>query len=277
MLQNSPLISIIIPTYNCVNTLDSCLSSIIEQNFEDLEVCIIDALSTDGTMEIVKKYAKEFSFISYTSEKDNGIYDAMNKGIKLSNGEWLYFLGSDDSLFNNTVLQDVAKKIKHANSEVIYGNVLMIGQNQWNLDNVVFNGVYNLAKMISTNICHQAIFYKKKIFDKNGVYDTDYLVSADQVFNLKCYANTPFTYVDLIIANFNTGGYSTSEIDQKFNNEKGALFYRYFKHKIFGTAFIQSRLYIQRAAFSEKSGLNIFERFFCAMAYAKLKLHSIFI
>lgn len=275
MLQNSPLISIIIPTYNCVNTLHSCLSSIIEQNFKDLEICIIDALSTDGTVEIVKKYAQEFSFISYTSEKDNGIYDAMNKGIKLSNGEWLYFLGSDDSLFNNTVLQDIAKKIKHTNSEVIYGNVLMLGKNQWNLDNVVFNGEYNLAKMLVTNICHQCIFYHKDIFEKLGNYDLSYISSSDQEFNLRCYANLTFDYINIIIANFHVGGFSTNVPDDFFNHNRGAILYKYFKNRIFSKEFTKVRLYLKRASFNLNNKLSVVQRLICLCAYIKLKVFSL--
>ena len=101
--------SIIIPTFNSEKTLDIALSSIVVQSYQNFEVLIIDGLSTDSTIDIAKKHQKVFPNIKIKSEKDNGIYDAMNKGIALAKGEWLYFMGSDDSLYNDDVLNQICK------------------------------------------------------------------------------------------------------------------------------------------------------------------------
>jgi glycosyltransferase involved in cell wall biosynthesis len=275
MNENSNLqFSIIIPTHNSCGTLRSCLESIIFQNYPNFEIWFIDAVSSDSTLDIIVEYQQKHKNINYISEPDKGIYDAMNKGINLAKGEWLYFLGSDDTLYDKNVLSEIAKKVCSDGPEIIYGSVMMRGQNQWNLDNVVFDGEYNTAKFIDRNICHQAIFYNKSIFKKNGCFNLKYITSADFDFNLKCYANTQFAYINLIIANFFVGGHSTTVEDKEFYKDRGALLMKYFGTKIFTTAFINARLYIQQAALSAASPLNFFERGLCLLAYLKLKAQA---
>ena len=162
-------ISIIIPTFNSAKTLAVCLDSILKQSFTDFEVLIMDGLSTDNTLEIAKSYDDIRLIIS--SEKDNGIYDAMNKGITQSKGEWIYFLGSDDRLFNKNVFSEVYEIQKKGNSKIIYGNVLIEGQAGWAKNGQIYDGEFSLSKLIERNICHQAIFYKKEVFDKLGLYN----------------------------------------------------------------------------------------------------------
>ncbi|MEI7505135.1 MAG: glycosyltransferase, partial [Paludibacter sp.] len=101
------------------------MESIISQSFTDFEVHIIDGVSKDNTLEIVKSFNDKR--IQILSEIDNGIYDAMNKGIKLAKGKWLYFLGSDDQLFDSRVLNEIYITSKHTRSKVIYGSVKILG------------------------------------------------------------------------------------------------------------------------------------------------------
>ena len=92
--MTSPLFSIIIPTFNAAKTLSASLESVINQSCQQFELLIVDGISTDDTLSVVKKYAALSANIKWVSEKDNGIYDAMNKSIKMAKGEWLFFLGS---------------------------------------------------------------------------------------------------------------------------------------------------------------------------------------
>jgi glycosyltransferase involved in cell wall biosynthesis len=271
-----PLFSIIIPTYNASGTLSRCLESILAQKYTHFEVWLIDGSSTDETLDIITSYQTRCPGIRLLSGPDEGIYDAMNKGIGFSRGEWLYFMGSDDTLYNGDVLSIIADQIHTDKPEIIYGNVVMRGQNQWNLDNVVFDGEYNLEKLVERNICHQAIFYHQNVFQKNGHFNLDYITSADFDFNLRCYANTPFVYIDLIIANFYVGGHSTLVEDKKFRYDRGALLKKYFGRRIYSRSFIQARLYIQQAAVSRTSPLSWLERLYCLFAYAKLKALALF-
>lgn len=274
---NTPFISIIIPTNNSAQTLKRCLESIVVQTYTNFEVWLIDNISTDDTLSIITEYDKKYSFVNYLSEKDYGIYDAMNKGINIAKGNWLYFLGSDDTLYDANSLLHVVEYANKDHVEIIYGSVVMRGENKWNLNNVTFDGEYSMDKFLNRNICHQAIFYKKTVFQKNGLFNLKYITNADFDFNLRCYANTKFTYMDLIVANFFVGGHSTTVEDAEFHKDRGALLMKYFGRRIYTNSFIKSRLYIQQAALLKSSPLNYFDRCFCLFAYLKLKLLSMLI
>ena len=99
--MNTPKITIITVSYNCVDTIEKTILSIINQTYSNIEYIIIDGASTDGTVDIIKKYQDRITY--WVSEPDNGIYDAWNKGIKASNGEWISFVGADDILINDCI------------------------------------------------------------------------------------------------------------------------------------------------------------------------------
>src|SRR5947209_4479772 len=98
-ISNTPsqrcLISVIIPTFNLKACIRKCLESLREQTFRDFEILVIDGGSTDGTIKIVQEFASSFPRLTWRSEKDRGVYDAMNKGVAMARGDWVYFLGSD--------------------------------------------------------------------------------------------------------------------------------------------------------------------------------------
>ena len=211
----APLISIIIPTYNSVATLSVALDSIVNQTFKNWEVFIMDGASVDTTLEIATKYQEKFPHKIYMhSEKDSGIYDAMNKGIDLVNGEWLYFMGSDDSLYETTTLEKILKFLKPNNYDVIYGNVT----------SPRFGGVYDdeftHSKLINKNICHQAIFLNKVVFKKIGNFNLKYKSHADWDHNIRWFFSTKISkkHANLIIANYADGGYSSLNEDLEFKN-----------------------------------------------------------
>src|SRR5690606_10153742 len=116
-MEHQPLISIIIPTYNSAKTLRQALTSVVGQTYKKIEVLIIDGCSNDDTLVIVQSYAAEDSRLKWVTEPDNGIYDAMNKGIQLAKGEWLYFLGSDDKLHDEYVLEKIFQNSLSENFE----------------------------------------------------------------------------------------------------------------------------------------------------------------
>jgi len=219
MKFNNPLFSILIPTYNSAETIHKCLDSIICQGFRDFEILVIDGASKDKTIEIVSGYDDER--IKYSSQKDNGIYDAMNKGIKWAKGEWIYFLGSDDELYNPEVLQQVATFISGTKADVVYGNVLVDGNAGWAADGDIYDGSFDIKKLLLKNICHQSIFYRKQFVEEHNIsFDQNYRVCADWDFNVKCWAQGRFEFIPQVIARFNAGGASTKEvIDDEFGNE----------------------------------------------------------
>ena len=275
--MSNPLISIIIPTYNSENTLQSCLESITKQSFISWEVILVDGQSDDNTLNIIRELANKFSSITYISEKDEGIYDAMNKGIQLAKGEWMYFLGSDDTLYNDRVLSEINENIIKTSAKAVYGNVIMRGSNKWVQDGYVHAGEFDLQKLLYQNICHQAIFYHKSLFSTIGIYNLKYPVFADYDFNLRSFAKYQFNYIDVAIANFNVGGHSTQINDPEFEKEKGPNIIKYFYENLHRNAFINSRLYVKRAAFGADSSVKLITRFTFLITYLFLKAKSILV
>jgi glycosyltransferase involved in cell wall biosynthesis len=213
------MISIIIPTYNSEAVLTSCLDSISHQSYPFVELIIVDGNSTDSTLSIAKRYSSNYKNVRWISESDKGIYDAMNKGIALAKGEWIYFLGSDDKLADNNVLEKVARATSNNQCELIYGNVKMVGDASWAENGAIYDGPFTVDKLFIKNICHQAVFYKREVFKRLGVFNIEYKVCADWDFNHRCFANFNTCYVDLVIAYFFAGGQSTNVSSDKFTNE----------------------------------------------------------
>ena len=119
------IFSIIVISLNTKKEFLKTIKSIMNQTFKDKEIIIIDGFSTDGTINKINELKKNFSKVII--EKDKGIYDAMNKGLRLSEGEWILFLNSGDILFNSSTLENIFKKIKF-NSEIVFGNTIIYNE-----------------------------------------------------------------------------------------------------------------------------------------------------
>jgi glycosyltransferase involved in cell wall biosynthesis len=172
------MISIITVIRNGVSTIEQTILSVLSQDYPDFEYVIVDGVSSDGTLDILEKYSDK---IRYTSEPDAGIYDAMNKGISLAKGDWIYFLGCDDIFYNNSVLSNIFLKSKYLEFNVVYSNVLFLHSN------VVYDGEFDDVKMYDRSICHQAIFYRKEVFVEYGNFSTEYKTASDNIFNIYVY------------------------------------------------------------------------------------------
>lgn len=229
ILKDYPFFSIIIPTYNSGNNLEDALLSINKQGFTYYEVLIIDNLSSDNTIFIAEKFSKLLTSVKIVSRKDKGIYHAMNSGINLASGKWFYFMGSDDKLYNEYVLQKIYDQVKNNKEiEVIYGNV------DSGYFNKLYDGKFSKWKISNKNICHQAIFLKKTVFSKIGVFNLDYKVLADWDHNIRWFFNRDIKqfYVDMIIANYGEGGFSSKHTDEKFHREKKFIILKEFLKRI---------------------------------------------
>jgi glycosyltransferase involved in cell wall biosynthesis len=214
--MNVPKISIITPTYNSESKIGACLQSVKNQTYSNIEHIIIDNLSTDKTIDVILKYKELYPFsIRLISEKDRGIYDAMNKGIKSAKGQWLYFLGSDDKFYNENVLSTIFNGKQTNHQKIIYGNVIINGDAGWAKNGQIYDGEFTLSKLIDRNICHQAIFFNKIVFKRCGGFNLKFNICADWDMNFRLWATFPFTYIDLIVAVFN-GGNSSSKIENNY-------------------------------------------------------------
>ncbi len=217
------LLSVVIPTYNSEKTIERCLNSLVSQTYCDFEICIIDGASSDETITKANNFRSYFNQIRIVSEKDKGTYDAMNKGVNVAKGEWIYFLGSDDEIHDENVFSDIFNTIIEKNCEIVYGNVHINGDTPWAKDGQIYDGEFDIKQLLVKNICHQAIFYRKKLFNKLGKYNLRYPVCADWDLNLRFFPSTKSKYLDRIIANFYGGGISSEPVVDPIGEDLKAL------------------------------------------------------
>ena len=225
----NPLISIIIPTFNSSETLSVSLRSVAEQSYKNFEVLIMDSMSQDDTIAIANSYKEQLPGLTVNSEKDQGIYDAMNMAMDKATGNWLCFMGSDDKFYNEDVLERIARFAEKTQAKVIYGNVHILGDTGWAKNDEIYAGQFDIHKLLNQNICHQAMFYNREFINKEvGLFSLKYKKSSDWDFNLRCWARGPFEYVDLIVAYFEAGGFSTHSNDTRITEDYVDNVLKYF-------------------------------------------------
>ncbi len=222
-------ISVLIPTYNSGDTLSIALQSIADQTYKNVEVVVMDGASNDNTLEIAESFSGKIPGLMIYSGKDSGVYDAMNNAMKNATGDWLFFMGSDDRVYNENVLEKMVGHFENSNSKVFYGNVEVVGDAGWASDGSIYDGKFDTLKLLNQNICHQAIFYNREfIVNEIGEFSLDYPVISDWDFNLRCWAKSPFEYVELTVCNFAAGGVSTHGNDVAFAKDRIDNIIKYF-------------------------------------------------
>ena len=216
-----PLFSIVTPTYQCAEKLRATAESVLTQPAHLFEYLIIDARSTDGTREWIEQLRARAANVRSVSEADNGIYDAMNKGIRMATGQFVHFLGAGDRL-REGALEAVAAEIARvrARSKVprplfLYGNVV------WSRYKRPYDGRSGRFKILRRNLPHQAIFHERSVYERLGYYNTDYCVRADWDFNLRAFCDPGIAkhYFPCQVAVYEGGGRSDTEDDPIFNKD----------------------------------------------------------
>lgn len=201
--HDKPLITIVTVVYNGENFLEETILSVIEQNYDNIEYIIIDGGSTDGTLDIIKKYEHAIDY--WVSEKDQGIYDAMNKGIYLATGDWISFINGGDSFYSTTVLSSIFWQKSYIDKTIIYGNHQVIyPSGKKRLSKA--GSLENLWK--GSQFCHQATFVRA-VYHKNNKFNICTKIVADFEFFYHAFkSGKKFQSVDFVIARFQAGGVS---------------------------------------------------------------------
>ena len=210
-----PAFSVVIPSFRCAEKLARSIASVLEQPRDLFELVVIDGDSQDATVDVIKANDAHLRWIS---EPDGGIYDAMNKGIAMSKGRYLYFLGAGDTL-RDAVLARVASQLPMRTPGFVYGNVFMRDRE------IVWDGPWTAQKFRTRTPCQQAIFYDRRIFDRHGGFDPAFRAMADYAMNIRCFGDAKIqkVFIDEIIADYEGAGFSATYRDEAFYAARPAL------------------------------------------------------
>lgn len=180
-----PFLSIITINYNNSIGLEKTIQSIISQTYKDFEYLVIDGDSNDGSLEVIRKNQTAIHFS--ISEPDTGIYNAMNKGIKVAKGDYLLFLNSGDVFNGTTALEDFIMH-KDFSGDIIYGDY------QFEEGKKIFPDKLTPLFFIRTSLPHQSTLFKREVFDEMGLYEEHYTIVSDRAFYIKCFLSDQFVF-----------------------------------------------------------------------------------
>lgn len=206
-------VTIITVCYNRKNTIAKAIQSVLDQNYPDIEYIVIDGNSKDGTKEIIESYKDRIS--QYISEPDKGMYDAINKGLKLATGDVIGLMHSDDEFFDKKVVSRIAARFKsETNIDGLYGDgVYVSNDTDERLIRDRIGGVFTMKKVKSGWLpLHPTVYLKKSTIEKHGLYNLDFKIASDTEFLLRYLYKykIKMSYIDSYVVKMRMGGMSTS-------------------------------------------------------------------
>ena len=220
---DQPLVTVITAVFNGVKDLETTILSVLNQSYANVEYIVIDGGSTDGTLDLLRKYENSIDY--WLSEPDSGVYDAFNKACRLITGEWAVFIGAGDMLYDESVLTLISEAVQRVdiNTEIVYGNVcitngasrLMTMQNrEWSQMQDKWLGARPWLPH------HQGVFHRKRILSTKAVFDINYKIAADSKLLYSSIARAKPVFVDVTVAAASVGGISTNpQYTMNFMNE----------------------------------------------------------
>ena len=212
-------VSVITVCYNSAKYLPATIESVLCQDYGNIEYVVVDGLSNDGTIDIIKSYEAKFcGRMKWVSEKDSGLYDAMNKGIRIATGDIVGILNSDDMFIDEHVITDVVNVFEKENVDSLYGNLVFVAPN---------NPEKIIRKWVSSNFQygqfvkgwhppHPTFFVKREIYERYGVFDTNIAISADFELMLRLLEKEKIStiYINRYFVKMRYGGESTGSLQK---------------------------------------------------------------
>lgn len=247
-------LSIITVCLNAERTIERTIRSVLEQDYRNIEYIVIDGGSNDKTHNIISKYVANIS--QYIAEPDLGIYDAMNKGIKASSGDILYFLNADDALYNNTTISNIISLMQKKTCDLMYGNVIVTDTNSGS-EFIKTHSNINKSYFFENTICHQSIFARKELFERYGVFDAVYKIAGDFEWLMRVLWKYRVTciHADVVVAVYSATGMSSGSswahtldkerakvIEQHFHKLEIAIYHKQLLNKLSRIPLLQSTL-----------------------------------
>lgn len=210
-------ISVITVCYNSVSTIEATILSVLQQSYATIEYIVVDGDSNDGTKSVLEKYRDKITKI--VSEKDKGLYDALNKGIKLATGDVIAFLHADDFYTDPTVIEKYVKVFEGGNYDAVYANLFYVDaddttkvKRKWN------SGEYNHGAFLNGWMPpHPTLFVRKEIYEKYGSFNTDFKTSADYELMLRLIHKHKIKlgYLKEFAVKMRLGGQSNSSLNNR--------------------------------------------------------------
>lgn len=228
MNEKKPVVSIITVCYNCEDTIEKTIKSVICQNYPDIQYIIIDGGSTDNTLNAISSFKDWISLV--ISEKDYGIYDAMNKGLSHVRGDLVYFLNSGDLLVAPDTIDKIVTVFRNnPDVSLVHGDSIGYGgipdeyRSMYHKDTISY---------FSHPLCHQTLVTRKQVFDTVGTFDMHFSVFADRDWLLRCLFchDEKISHIEMPVCYYLTGGFSSRK-DIIFYKEKLRLLLKYFFNK----------------------------------------------
>ena len=229
MQQEVPKISVITVCLNAGQVLRRTIESVLEQSYSNLEYIIVDGGSTDNTKEIVESFTSRVN--CFISEKDNGIYDAMNKGIKSASGRLVVFLNAGDYYISSNVLSYAVSKMRLNEADIFFARFIWENISTQNIVLSDHSSTQFDWDLKHSNFPHPATFYNRSLFSKIGLFDESYKILADYEWNARALVKhrIAFQYIDIIITFFSTDGVSNDARNNlQLEEERNKIAAKYF-------------------------------------------------
>ena len=212
-------VSIITVTYNSGCTIADTLESVLRQTYLDIELVIVDGLSADNTMEVVRQYESRFGGrMKYVSEKDRGIYDAMNKGISMTTGDVVGILNSDDFFSADNVVERMVDAFTD-DVDLVFGDVHFVRDSNLKKSVRYYSGRIFRPSMVRWGFFppHPSLYVRRNVYEKYGYYKDEYKISADfEMIARLCYVHRlPYRYVHMDFVTMRMGGASTDSLGSR--------------------------------------------------------------
>lgn len=226
-------VSIITTCYNRATTIQGAIESVLAQDYPDIEYIIVDGASNDGSVDTIKsmmndgRWKKSWKSIS---EPDHGMYEAINKGIRMATGDIIGLVHSDDFLYDNHVISDVVKRFEETNADFVYGDGVFVNAKDSNkpVRNWI-GGAYHRWKVACGWLpLHPTCYIKRDVMMREGLYDESYKIAADSdlLFRYLYMANLKVTYLKRKIIRMRMGGLSTDSAKRKLMWDEDVRMYR---------------------------------------------------
>lgn len=220
-------LSIITINYNNVSGLRKTMESVFAQTCKDFEYIVVDGASTDGSVDVIHEFdslntqRSTLNVFTWVSEKDTGIYNAMNKGVRMANGEYVLMLNSGDYFVDDHVVERILPELD--GTDIVQGNIVIEEDGKEIVKRGYGRSDISFVDAIDAQFLHQASFIKRSLHDRYGLYDESYKKNSDTYFFRKVlgFGNATFRYVDVLVTNFDTTGISNDpkwlDVDREEN------------------------------------------------------------